>query len=177
MNHRFLRILLLFSFAILNVSCHSKSGKRKAKATVNTLSSEKDFLQVTKVVDGDTFWVDNGTEKRVKIRLIGIDAPESKNAFKKKKGYYGAEAKAYLSHLLTNKSVRLEYDVNRIDRYGRTLAYSYLQDGTFVNAELVKNGYAMVMTVPPNVKYADKFAVLQQEAKANNRGLWKMNQE
>ena len=57
--------------------------------------------------------------------------------------------------------------------YGRTLAYVYLEDGTFLNAELVKQGYAMVMTVPPNVKYAHLFVKLQQEARENNRGLWK----
>lgn len=53
-----------------------------------------------------------------------------------------------------------------------TLAYVYLQDGTFVNAELVKNGYTMTMTVPPNVRFAEDFAKLQQEARENNRGFW-----
>lgn len=131
------------------------------------------FLAVKKVVDGDTFWADDGTSKGVKIRLIGVDAPESRKSFKKEVGYFGKEAKAYLTSLLTGNSVRLEYDVNRIDQYGRTLAYVYLQDGTFVNADLVRNGYAMVMTVPPNVKFADYFVKLQQEAREHKRGLWK----
>jgi micrococcal nuclease len=73
--------------------------------------------------------------------------------------------------------VKLQYDVDRIDQYGRTLAYVYLEDGTFVNAEIVKNGYAQIMTVPPNVKYADKFLKLQQEARENNRGLWNISNQ
>ncbi len=104
--------------------------------------------------------------------MIGVDAPESRNVFKKKQGYYGTEAKEYLTNLLKGKHVKLEYDVDHTDQYGRTLAYVYLEDGTFVNADLVKNGYAMVMTVPPNVKFADEFVKLQQEARENNRGLW-----
>src|SRR5690606_36307974 len=112
-----------------------------------------------------TFWAEDGTSKGVKIRLIGVDAPESRKTFKKEVGYYGKEAKAYLTTLLSGKSVRLEFDLNRTDQYGRTLAYVYLQDGIFVNAELVKNGYAMTMTVPPNVKFAYEFAKLQQEAR------------
>ena len=68
--------------------------------------------------------------------------------------------------------VKLICDVDSLDQFGRTLAYVYLEDGTFVNADLVKNGYAMVMTVPPNIKFADEFVKLQQEARENNKGLW-----
>jgi micrococcal nuclease len=130
-------------------------------------------LPVTKVIDGDTFWADNDTKDGVKVRLIGVDAPESKNVFKKKIGYYGKEAKAYLTTLLSGKNVKLVCDVDSLDQYGRTLAYVYLEDGTFVNADLIKNGYAMLMSIPPNVKFADEFVKLQQEARENNRGLWK----
>jgi micrococcal nuclease len=123
---------------------------------------------VTKVIDGDTFWID----KKEKVRLIGVDAPESRNTGRKKVGYYGKEAKAFLKSYLLGKKVRLKYDVTRTDRYQRTLAYVYLEDGTFLNAELVKQGYAMVYTVPPNVQYADEFLELQVEARENGRGLW-----
>jgi micrococcal nuclease len=75
--------------------------------------------------------------------------------------------------LLNNKKVRLEYDVSRYDRYGRTLAYVYLEDGIFVNAELVRNGFATVMTVPPNVKYQETFTGLAAKARRQNKGLWK----
>lgn len=138
----------------------------------NRKGSEPYFL-VTKITDGDTFWIDDGSEKGRKIRLIGVDAPESRKTGRKEIGYYGKEAKEYAKRLLTGKKVRLEFDIGRYDRYHRTLAYMYLTDGTFVNAELVKQGYAMVMTVPPNVKYAERFLKLQQEARKNHRGLWK----
>ncbi len=59
------------------------------------------------------------------------------------------------------------------DKYGRLLAYVYQEDGTFVNAWLVENGYAMVMTVPPNVKHQDLFLKLQREAREARRGLWR----
>lgn len=87
-------------------------------------------------------------------------------------GYYGQQSKEFSAKLLENRKVRLEYDVDRSDQYNRTLAYVYLEDGTFVNAELVKRGYALVMTVPPNVKYAEKFVKLERKARKHNRGLW-----
>ena len=131
------------------------------------------WLTVTRVVDGDTFRVDDGSGQELKIRLIGVDAPEPRNNGRKLKGYFGAESSAYLTKLLEGKTVRLEYDVSRYDRYSRTLAYVYLKDGTFVNADLVKKGYAMVMTVPPNVKHADEFVSLAAKARKQKRGLWK----
>lgn len=158
------KIFISFFILFLGVACNSSSEQSQKK-------SDGSFA-VKKVSDGDTFWIYNGTEKGEKIRLIGADAPESRKTFKKEVGYYGKEAKEYLTNLLKGKRVKLEYDARRKDQYGRTLAYVYLQDGTFVNAELVKNGYAMVMTVPPNVKYADLFVKLQREARENNRGLW-----
>lgn len=164
--NKILVAILFVSLTTLNISCDSKSKNKQ-----RTKSSE--YLPVTKVVDGDTFWADNDTKAGVKVRLIGVDAPESKNVFKKKIGYYGMEAKAYLTTLLSGKNVKLVCDVDSLDQYGRTLAYVYLEDGTFVNADLMKNGYAMVMTIPPNVKFAAEFVKLQQDARENNRGLWK----
>jgi micrococcal nuclease len=168
-------LIILFVASLTTFSCNSNSGNRKTEEISKT--DNEAFLKVIKVIDGDTFWADDGSEKGIKIRLIGVDAPESRNVFKKKKGYFGKEAKIYLSNLFAGQSVRLEYDVDSLDHYGRTLAYVYLPDGTFVNADLVKNGYAMVMTVPPNVKYADEFVKYQQEARENNRGLWSVEIE
>jgi micrococcal nuclease len=107
------------------------------------------------------------------VRLIGINAPESRNTGRTQVEYFGREAKGYLTKMIAGKSVRLVYDVGRLDRYGRTLAYAYLQDGTFINAEMIRQGYAQVMTIPPNVRYADLFVRLQAEARNNRRGLWK----
>lgn len=145
----------------------------KQASGIERKSGTEVWFAVTRVVDGDTFWVDDGSEKGLKIRLIGIDAPEPRNTGTRPKGYFGTESTGYLQQMLTGKRVRLEYDVSRYDRYGRTLAYAWLEDGTFVNAELVKNGYATVMTMPPNVKYADTFTVLAAKARKQNRGLWK----
>ncbi len=136
------------------------------------LQAVPDILIVTKVVDGDTIWVTGKNGPEEKIRLIGIDAHEVRNSPRKKAGFYGKEATNYLRKRIQGKKVRLEYDVRRYDQYRRTLAYVYLEDGTFINAEMVRKGYAVVMTVSPNVKYADKFILYQQEARNNNRGLW-----
>ncbi|HEU5145065.1 MAG TPA: thermonuclease family protein, partial [Chryseosolibacter sp.] len=122
--------------------------------------------------DGDTFWIDDGSERGEKIRLIGVDAPETRRSARKEIGYYGEEAKRYLTELLLNQEVRLEYDVSPKDRYGRTLAYVYLRDGTFVNALLIKEGYAKVLTVPPNVEHADDFVKYQRQAREKRKGLW-----
>jgi micrococcal nuclease len=161
---RQVNFLLVLIFSLLIFSCSSKSGNR---------INPDGFLSVSKVVDGDTFWADDGSEKGVKIRLIGVDAPESRRTGKKEIGYFGKEAKEFLTKRLSGELVKLICDVDSLDRYGRTLAYVYLKDGTFLNAELVKQGYAMVMTVPPNVRFAEEFVKLQQEARVNNRGLWK----
>jgi micrococcal nuclease len=135
--------------------------------------SQTRYYKVKNVVDGDTFWVYDGTTKGIKIRLIGINAPETRNTGRTQVEYFGKEAKAYLTRMIAGKSVRLVYDVTKLDRYGRTLAYAYLENGVFVNAEMVRQGYAQVMTIPPNVRYADLFIRLQSEARNNNRGLWK----
>lgn len=190
---KILLFIIMFALSAFNISCSQRESsghfkkqnqrvisypnkeveKNKNPVKIEDISKESEYFSVTKVIDGDTFWADDGSEKGVKVRLIGVDAPESRNAFKKVIGYYGKESKVYLTSLLNNKKVKLVYDVNRFDQYKRTLAYVYLEDGTFINADLVKNGYAMVMTVPPNVKYADDFIRLQHEARENNRGLWK----
>jgi micrococcal nuclease len=130
------------------------------------------FLEIAKFVDGDTFWVMNPNGKDEKIRLIGVNTPEARNTGRTQIEYFGKEASAYLKKLLTGKKVRLEFDVQRYDRYKRTLAYIFLEDGTFLNAHLVKEGYATVATYPPNVKYADLFVKLERKARAQGKGLW-----
>jgi len=130
------------------------------------------LLRVSKVVDGDTFWLINARGEEEKIRLIGVDSPEARNAGRVKKEYFGAESTAFAKRMLDGKRVRLEYDAQRKDRYQRTLAYVYLEDGTFVNALLVREGYATVATFPPNVKYEKLFIRLQREARSKKKGLW-----
>ena len=85
----------------------------------------------------------------------------------------GRRSYEFTKSLVEGKRVSLEFDVEKYDRYKRLLAYVYLKDGTFVNAKIVEEGYASLMTYPPNVKYADLFLKLYQEARQNKRGLWK----
>jgi micrococcal nuclease len=132
------------------------------------------IFKVDTFVDGDTFWVLDKDSQRVKIRLIGVDAPETKTVFNKKKHPFGIHAKAYLDSILTvNPYLKLTFDVDSVDRYGRTLAYVYLNDGTFLNENLVRNGYARIMTIAPNVQYEDLFYEAQVYARDNQLGIWK----
>ena len=165
---------LIYSFLIVvtAIACRPSVSQAPLAVVKSAHATEKAWYPVKKIVDGDTFWVDDGSEKGLKIRFIGIDAPESRRTGKKEIGYYHAEATAYLSSLIEGREVRLEYDVRRYDQYGRTLAYVYLQDGRFVNAELLKNGCAVLMTTPPNINYVDSFVVFQQQAQEQRIGLW-----
>ncbi|GAW92058.1 thermonuclease family protein [Calderihabitans maritimus] len=126
--------------------------------------------KVERVVDGDTIIVRLNKGRKERVRLIGIDTPETKHPSKGVEPY-GREATAFTRRLVEGRWVKLELDVQERDRYGRLLSYVYIGD-TFVNAELVRRGYARVMTVPPNVKYADLFLSLEQEARRQKRGLW-----
>ncbi len=166
---RFFTILILSS-ALIAGSCFPSGGGREAGRERE--SRDGNLYLVTRVVDGDTFIIDDGTPKGARVRLIGVDAPESRKTGRKEIGFYGKEAKDFMTSFILNKRVRLEYDVNKYDQYMRLLAYAYLEDGTFINAHLVESGYAMVMTVPPNVKYAETFLKLQQKARIKNSGLW-----
>lgn len=126
--------------------------------------------KVTSVVDGDTFKIAVGKTTET-VRLIGVDTPETVHPNKAVQPY-GKEASAYTKKILAGKTVKLVFDVQQRDKYGRLLAYAYLADGTFVNSTLIKNGYAVLMTIPPNVKYTKQFTALQKEARDKKRGLW-----
>jgi endonuclease YncB( thermonuclease family) len=118
---------------------------------------------VVRVIDGDTIEVTGGT----RVRLIGVDTPESGDCF-------GAEATRYANELLpAGTRVRLVYDVQRLDAFGRTLAYVYkLSDGVFVNLAVARNGFAQQLTVPPNVVHAEEFRVAAASARTAALGLW-----
>lgn len=122
---------------------------------------------VERAVDGDTVVLVGGE----RVRYVGMDTPELHHP-RKPVQPYAREAWMFNRDLVDGRRVRLEFDVEPKDRYGRTLAYVFLEDGTFVNAELVRQGYARILTIPPNVKYQDQFLALQREAQAARRGLW-----
>jgi len=118
------------------------------------------------VIDGDTILLD-GNEI---VRLIGIDTPETKDP-RKPVQYYGREAYEFTKRLVEGKKVRLVYDLNKKDKYGRRLAYVYLEDGTFLNAEVIKQGYGFVYRYFL-FKYFDEFKQYEKEARKNEIGLW-----
>lgn len=124
-----------------------------------------------KVVDGDTIIL-NGGEK---VRLIGINTPETKD-LRKPVQYFGKEAFEFTKSLVEGKKVRLEYDLNIKDKYGNTLAYIYLEDGTFLNAEIIKQGYGSVYTKFP-FKYFEEFRMYEREARKNKVGIWAVRNE
>jgi len=126
--------------------------------------------RVVRVVDGDTIHVRIG-DRVEKIRYIGINTPEVHHP-RKGQEPGGREAAWVNAELVLGKSVRLELDVQTRDRYGRLLAYVWMAD-LMVNAELVRRGYAQVMTVPPNVRHQALFLRLQREAREAGRGLWR----
>jgi micrococcal nuclease len=144
-------------------------------------SSNYTDVLVKRAVDGDTLVLGNGE----RVRLIGIDTPEMHASEKlqrdsRRSGQdlntiqkLGRRAYEFTRNLVEGKRVSLEFDAERYDKYDRLLAYVYLKDGTFVNAEIVKQGFANLMTIPPNVKYADLFLKLYHEAREKRRGLWR----
>jgi micrococcal nuclease len=121
---------------------------------------------VVRVIDGDTLLLDNDE----RVRLIGVDTPESVDP-RRPVEYFGKEAAAFVRRLAEGRRVRLESGDESRDRYDRTLAYVYLEDGTFLNAEIIRQGYGHAYTRYP-FRYAEQFRALEREARENQRGLW-----
>lgn len=137
-------------------------------------------IKVDRVVDGDTIQV-YLKGKKEHIRMIGVNTPETVKEDSPVE-YYGPEASNYTKKMLTGKTVYLEFDVGERDRFGRPLAYVWLEkpksdsDGEvrakMFNAQLLLQGYGRIITIPPNVKYVDNFKKYQTEAREKKRGLW-----
>lgn len=124
------------------------------------------------VADGDTIKLCNGEM----IRYIGIDTPElhhpKKDIYPE---FFAKEAKEFNENLVKGKKVKLEFDIEKKDKYGRLLAYVFVGD-TFVNEELIKGGYAETFFIPPNTKYLSKFSILEDEAKKAKLGIWSISE-
>ncbi|MDY2794767.1 thermonuclease family protein [Peptostreptococcus porci] len=172
-------IKILFTFIILFISITFLAG------CSDLSSNSSDFYEtakVTKVVDGDTINVQiNG--KDYKVRMIGVDTPETVHPSKPVQ-FYGREASDYTKKNLTDKTVYLQKDVSDTDKYGRLLRYVWTAAPSsdnpseeeiiesMYNANLVKNGYAHAYTYQPNSRYSDLFSKLQSSAREKNIGLW-----
>lgn len=124
-------------------------------------------VQVKKVIDGDTFLTTDGRM----VRFIGIDCPEV-DYRQGDDEYFAREAFEYTRQILEGNKVFLEYDASLEDDYGRVLAYVFLADGTFFNARLLREGYARLFIVPPDIKYMELFKKATREARVEFRGLW-----
>jgi micrococcal nuclease len=127
---------------------------------------EGDWRTVVRVVDGDTLLLD-GNER---VRLIGVDTPESVDP-RRPVEHFGKEASAFLRRMAEGKRVRLAFDQERKDRYGRTLAYVHLEDGSLLNGEIIRQGYGHAYTRFP-FRYAEEFRAYEREAREQRRGLW-----
>jgi len=134
--------------------------------------------RVTRIVDGDTIEV-TWNAGSIRVRLIGVNCPEESQ-------YYYQEATQFTAEMVANKTVWLELDIGMYDKYNRLLAYVWLSkpasivtqefiEQNMLNAMLLLNGYAQVMTIAPNVKYSNLFALLQRTARLSQRGLWNTN--
>jgi micrococcal nuclease len=121
---------------------------------------------VIRVIDGDTIEV----EGVGKVRLIGIDTPETVDTRRPVQNF-GREASAYTSQHLLGHRVRLEFDWQRLDKYGRTLAYIYANDDQLFNSMIIRDGYAFAYTKYP-FKYREAFIRYEREAQESKKGLW-----
>jgi micrococcal nuclease len=130
---------------------------------------------VTKVVDGDTIWVDNNGQ-RMKIRMIGLDTPETVDP-RKPVQCFGREASAQAKTILGGRSVYLETDPSQdtIDRFGRTLAYVWIESGRLFNLDMITDGYAFDYTYDLPYRYQQDFKAAENDARAQERGLWSPN--
>jgi endonuclease YncB( thermonuclease family) len=147
------------------------SAVKRDQAKLLKINPGYAFFQVKKVYDGDTILLNNGT----KVRLLGINTPEVENRNKLAQPF-GEEAKQWLEKTLSGQKVRLQKDVEKKDKYGRTLAHVFTQTRRHINLELVEKGLATVNIHPPGVKYTDALLSAQNKAEANEIGLWQHEQ-
>jgi len=157
-------VAILSTSLIINFSRHTNP-------TTQFNNGTHGYYKVACVVDGDTIELSNGE----RVRYIGIDTPEIREKENSNWVYkpmpFAEKAKDFNRKLVEGKSVKLEFDVQKKDKYKRLLAYVYAED-KMVNVEMVREGLAMIYTYPPNVKYSQRFLDAQREARDNNRGLW-----
>jgi micrococcal nuclease len=145
------------------------STDRSSSTTSSAPATEGRRTSIERIVDGDTVVV-VGNET---VRLIGIDTPETRDP-RRPVQCFGAEATRHITALIPpGTDVVLVRDVSATDRFGRTLSYVYrASDQTFVNAEMVRAGFAAAATFPPDVAHAEEFVRLEREARDAGRGLW-----
>ena len=158
----FLFIGITFAFSIILISSQSE----EIESDLNFLI-DLEQVCINFIYDGDTVRANTGEL----IRLLGVDAPEM-NWEEGEPDFYAWEAFEYTKEILLGQLVYLEYDEVKEDKYGRTLAYLFLADGSFFNEKLLEEGYARLLLIPPNLKYSDKLKEAEAEARNAGRGIW-----
>ena len=169
-------LLIALAYQIFPLSFNSNSEESGNKVIrlgsgLDNLNSKDGGYEVTRIVDGDTIEVIRDG-KSVKVRLLGINTPESVGD--RVHECFGKEASVYASSILKNQIVKLETDdsQDKYDKYGRLLAYVYLLDNQMANRKLIAEGYAYEYTYDAPYKYQEDFRALQSFAKREARGLW-----
>lgn len=143
----------------------------EASSAAQITPSSFEVTRVIRVIDGDTIEIEGGQ----RVRYIGIDTPETVDT-RKEVGCFGQEASARNKELVENQDIYLEKDVSETDRYGRLLRYIYLAtDSASINEQLVREGYALSSSYPPDVKYQEKFKTAEEAARTDKKGLWQDN--
>ena len=127
-----------------------------------------EWFSVKRISDGDTIVLGDGRH----VRYIGINAPEIDHESRKAEPY-GFKSKNFNQKLLFSKKIRLEFDLERYDQYGRLLAYVFLQNGIFVNKAMLKQGYAYFLPRKPNIRYDRLLLQSQRDAMSAKRGIWR----
>jgi len=176
------RLLPLLLLAILLPALTPAAGSA-ASCTMPRKPPGLQPASVERVVDGDTIIVHTSEGRRTRVRLIGIDTPELHPSDKLRRDAQrsgkdvaaiqalGARASEFTKKYLGGRAIQLEHDVTALDRYGRRLAYVWVGDELY-NLVIVRDGYAGLMTIPPNVRYADVLAACHRSARDARRGLW-----
>lgn len=158
----------------VNVPDPNVLGNKSEVQIEGSPSANLNKFLVTKVVDGDTFEIEAGSE-RFKVRMIGVDTPETVDP-RRPVGCFGKSASEETKRLIEGKQVILTKDISETDKYDRLLRYVFLplSDGQnlFINDYLVRQGFANASSYPPDVKYDARLSQAETEARENLRGLW-----
>jgi len=154
------------AFALLTLLCLT-FGTAAHSGTLSVLSQSR-WVEVGDIFDGDTF----KTSKGERVRLLGINTPEVEHDSSPAQPM-GNTARKSLANLIAGQTVRLDFDTQHKDNYGRTLAQIYLRNGTWVNGEMVRSGMAHVYTFTPNLRWAGQLTQLEASARQARLGIWK----
>ncbi len=148
---------------------YSDKASHGAKPVKLPSRTYRHLHRVKKVYDGDTIILENDQ----RVRLLGINTPEIESRHRTDEPG-GKAAKTWLAKQLQDQSIYLEFDLEKRDKYKRLLAHVFLNDGTHINLELIKNGLAFISIIPPNLRHASKFFQAQKQAERDNLGLWNL---